>query len=91
MVKCCRGLTNHQNQDEKTQKNIAAFLETCIGKPMPDSESPLRITVGDQLLTSSKLALVQSLRKPCASLYRFASLQPFADGTRSGTSGGVPI
>lgn len=26
-------------QDEGAKKNIAAFLETCIGKPMPDSES----------------------------------------------------
>ena len=26
-----------QGQSEKAKKDIAAFLETCIGKPMPDS------------------------------------------------------
>lgn len=28
------------NQSDKAKKDIAAFLETCIGKPMPDSERP---------------------------------------------------
>jgi len=27
-----------QKQTDEAKKNIAAFLETCIGKPMPDSE-----------------------------------------------------
>jgi hypothetical protein len=28
-----------ENQSDKAKKDIAAFLESCIGKPMPDSES----------------------------------------------------
>jgi len=37
-VTAVKARTNTQNQDEQTKKNIAAFLETCIGKPMPDSK-----------------------------------------------------
>jgi hypothetical protein len=32
----------YENQCEKAKKDIAAFLESCIGKPMPDSESKER-------------------------------------------------
>ena len=28
----------YNGQSEKAKKDIAAFLQTCIGKPMPDSE-----------------------------------------------------
>ena len=29
----------YHGQEERAKKNIGAFLETCIGKPMPDSKS----------------------------------------------------
>lgn len=29
--------TEEQSQDAKAKSNIAAFLQTCIGKPMPDT------------------------------------------------------
>ena len=32
----------YENQSDKAKKDIAAFLESCIGKPMPDSELPSR-------------------------------------------------
>lgn len=86
----------YDGQNEKSKKDIAAFLQTCIGKPMPDSEFCFPIGLSRPVLAVrrdiadlSQLALVQSLCQPRITPHWVRPLRPNPDGARLKAPGRV--